>query len=221
LFDPAFKANPYPTYAQLRSSAPIHRLTLPRGRGLWLITRYEDVLAIFNDKRFLKDWRKVLSPEQLAQIPPLPQVMEPLIKNMLDTDPPEHERLTALVSKAFTRRLIERMRPRIQAIADSLLEAVEDKGEMVLMVIAAADRDPERFSDPDELDISRTDNRHLAFGKGIHHCLGAPLARMEGQIAIGTLLRRMPKVGLKDSPRLLGWRSGMVLRALQRLAVEF
>ena len=133
LFDPTFKANPYPIYAQLRSSAPIHRITLPDGRGVWLVTRYEDVLAIFKDKRFVKDWRKVLTPEQLAQIPPIPQVMEPLSKNMLDTDPPDHERLRALVSKAFTPRLIERMRPRIQAIADSLLDAVEDRGEMDLI----------------------------------------------------------------------------------------
>lgn len=396
-FDPAFKANPYPTYALLRSSAPIHRITLPDGRGVWLVTRYEDVLAIFKDERFVKDWRKVLTPEQLAQIPPTPQVMEPFTKNMLDADPPDHERLRALVSKAFTPRLIERMRPRIQAIADSLLDAVEDKGEMdliddyafplpitviaellgvpaedrnnfrewsdaavsgnataeyleevllphmqafsdylrrmfeekrenpkndlisalvraeeageklsedellgmvflllvaghettvnligngvlallehpdqleklkndhslikstveellrydgpvetsterfaredvaiggtviprgemVLVVIAAADRDPERFPDPDELDITRPDNRHLAFGKGIHHCLGAPLARMEGQIAIATLLRRMPKLRFKDSPQSLSWRAGMVLRGLQGLPVEF
>ena len=95
------------------------------------------------------------------------------------------------------------------------------RGEMVRVVIAAADRDPERFPDPDALDITRTDNRHLAFGKGIHHCLGAPLARMEGQIAIATLLRRMPKLRFKDSPQSLSWRPGMVLRGLQGLPVEF
>ena len=72
-FDPAFKANPYPTYAELRSTLPIHRITLPDGRGVWLVTLYEDVLAIFKDKRFVKDWRKVLAPEQLAQIPPYPR----------------------------------------------------------------------------------------------------------------------------------------------------
>ena len=57
-FDPAFKANPYPAYAELRSIAPITRITLPDGRGVWLVTRYEDVLAIFKDERFVKDWRK-------------------------------------------------------------------------------------------------------------------------------------------------------------------
>jgi cytochrome P450 len=55
LFDPVFKANPYPIYAKLRSSAPIHHIAQPDGRGVWLITRYEDVLAIFKDKRFVKD----------------------------------------------------------------------------------------------------------------------------------------------------------------------
>jgi cytochrome P450 len=92
---------------------------------------------------------------------------------------------------------------------------------MVLVVIAAADRDPERFPDPDALDITRSDNKHLAFGKGIHHCLGAPLARMEGQIAIATLLRRMPGLRLKGSTESLSWRPGMVLRGLRGLPVEF
>jgi cytochrome P450 len=397
LFDPTFTADPYPTYAELRSTAPIQRITLPDGRGVWLVTRYKDVLAIFKDERFVKDWRKVLTPEQLARIPQIPPVMEPLSKNMLETDPPDHERLRALVSKAFTPRLIEQMRPRIQAIADSLLDVVEDKGEMdlindyafplpitviaellgvpsedrnkfrawsdaavsgnataeyletvlvpnmqafsdyllemfeekhenpkddlisalvraeeagerlsedellgmvflllvaghettvnligngmlallqhpdqlerlrndpslikaaveellrydgpveispecfaredvtiggtvipkgemVRVVIAAADRDPEWFPDPDALDITRTDNRHLAFGKGIHYCLGAPLARMEGQIAINTLLRRMPGLRLQKPPESLSWRPGMVMRGLQGLPVEF
>src|SRR3712207_9511092 len=107
LFDPTFIANPYPTYAELRSTAPIHRIALPDGRGVCWVTRYEDALAIFKDERFVKDWRKVLAPEQRAQLPPIPPVMEPLSKNMLDTDPPDHERLRALVSKAFTPRLIE------------------------------------------------------------------------------------------------------------------
>jgi len=364
---------------------------------VWLVTRYEEVLAVFKDERFVKDWRKVMTPEQLAQIPPIPDVMKPLSQNMLDTDSPDHERLRALVSKAFTPRLIERMRPRVQAIADVLLDAVEDRGEMdliddyafplpitviaellgvpaedrdsfrewsdaavsgnatekyleevliphmraftdylralfeekheepkddlisalvraeqagdklsedellgmvflllvaghettvnlisngtlallrhpeqlqtlrdnpslikpaveellrydgpvetsterfaredvaigetviprgemVLVVIAAADRDPRRFPDPDALDIVRVNNKHLAFGKGIHHCLGAPLARMEGQIAIGTLLSRMQNLRLKVSPEALAWRPGMVLRGLQSLPVEF
>jgi cytochrome P450 len=397
LFDPIFKANPYPTYAKLRSASPIHRATLPDGRGVWLVTRYEDVLTILKDERFVKDWRKVMTPEQLAQIPPIPEVMKPLSTNMLDTDPPDHERLRALVSKAFTPRLIERLRPRVQTIADALLDEVQARGEMdliddyafplpitviaellgvptedrnrfrewsdaavsgdasqeymekiliphmqaftdylrqmfdekrknpredlisalvqaeeagdrlsegellgmvflllvaghettvnligngvlallqhpdqlkklrddpslikpaveellrydgpvetsterfaredvrigetvipqgemVLVVISAADHDPERFPDPDALDITRADNKHLAFGKGIHHCLGAPLARMEGQIAIGTLLRRMPYLRLKDSPEPLSWRPGLVLRGLQGLPVEF
>jgi cytochrome P450 len=397
LFSPDFKANPYPAYAHLRSTAPIHRVTLPDGRAMWLVTRYEDVAAVFKDKRFVKDWRNAVTPEQLAQIPPIPEVMKPLSRNMLDTDPPDHERLRALVSKAFTPRLIELMRPRVQAIADALLDAVEDKGEMdliddyafplpitviaellgvpvedrnkfrewsdaavsgdatqeyvekiliphmlaftdylralfeekrenprddlisalvraeeagdklsedellamvfllliaghettvnligngmlallqhpdelqrlkddpsltkpaieellrydgpvetsterfaredvaiggtviprgemVMVVIASADHDPERFPDPEALDITRQDNKHLAFGKGIHFCLGAPLARMEGQIAINTLLRRMPDMRLKDSPESLTWRPGLVLRGLKGLPIEF
>ena len=100
-------------------------------------------------------------------------------------------------------------------------DTVIPRGEMVLVVIAAADRDPEQFSDPDALNITRSDNKHLAFGKGIHFCLGAPLARMEGQIAINTLLRRMPNLRLKGSPESLSWRSGLVLRGLKGLPVEF
>ena len=397
LLDPAFKANPYPTYAELRSTAPVHRVELPDGLGIWLITRYDDVLAVLKDERFVKDWRKVLTSEQLAQVPPIPPVMEALSRNMLDMDPPDHQRLRSLVSKAFTPRLIERLRPRVQAIADGLLDAVQDRGEMdviddyafplpitviaellgvpaedrdsfrewsdaavsgnttqehldkvliphmqaftdylhalfeekrknpkddlvsallraeeagdklsedellgmvflllvaghettvnligngvlallqhpdqlqklkddpslikpaveellrydgpvetsterfaredvrigetviprgemVLVVLAAADHDPERFADPDELDITRVDNRHLAFGKGIHHCLGAPLARMEGQIAISTLLARMPDLRLKGSPESLSWRPGLTLRGLRGLPLEF
>jgi len=93
------------------------------------------------------------------------------------------------------------------------------KGEMVMPFIGAADRDPAQFPDPDRLDITRTDNRHIAFGWGIHFCLGAPLARVEGQIAINTLVQRLPKLALAtDKPE---FRQSLTLRGLSNLPVTF
>ena len=91
--------------------------------------------------------------------------------------------------------------------------------QAVIAVMAAANRDPERFPDPDRLDVTRKDPRHISFGFGIHFCLGAPLARVEGQLALGTLLRRMPKLALAEAnPE---WRESSVLRGLKRLDVTF
>jgi pimeloyl-[acyl-carrier protein] synthase len=93
------------------------------------------------------------------------------------------------------------------------------KGSLVVTAIGAANRDPAHFPDPDRLDITRRDNRHIAFGFGIHFCLGAPLARLEGQIAIDTLLRRMP--GLRLVTSAPEWRESSTLRGLKRLPVTF
>ncbi len=92
------------------------------------------------------------------------------------------------------------------------------KGEMVMPFIGAADRDPRQFPDPDRLDLGRTDNRHIAFGWGIHFCIGAPLARVEGQIAINTLLKRQPKLALAATPQ---HRQSLTLRGLTTLPVAF
>ena len=93
------------------------------------------------------------------------------------------------------------------------------KDDMVLPFIGAADRDPAQFTDPDRLDLGRADNRHIAFGWGIHFCLGAPLARVEGQIAIGTLVQRLPKLALAtDRPE---HRLSLTLRGLTSLPVSF
>jgi cytochrome P450 len=93
------------------------------------------------------------------------------------------------------------------------------KGEIVMPFIGAADRDPAQFRDPERLDITRTENRHVAFGLGIHFCLGAPLARIEGQIAINTLLRRLPKLALAvERPE---HRHSLTLRGLVALPVSF
>ncbi|MFG3658718.1 cytochrome P450 [Streptomyces sp. NPDC047706] len=94
------------------------------------------------------------------------------------------------------------------------------RGATVLIASAIADRDPARFTDPDRLDLARQDNGHLAFGHGIHYCLGAPLARLEGQIAIGTALRRLPDLALAVPPAELTWRPGG-LRGPVRLPVTF
>ncbi|MBG7699328.1 cytochrome P450 [Streptomyces sp. MC1] len=94
------------------------------------------------------------------------------------------------------------------------------RGATVLIASAIADRDPARFPEPDRLDITRRDNGHLAFGHGIHYCLGAPLARLEGQIAIGTVLRRLPDLALAVPPTELTWRPGG-LRGPARLPVTF
>jgi cytochrome P450 PksS len=92
---------------------------------------------------------------------------------------------------------------------------------MILGVIGSANRDETVFENPGSLDITREPNKHLSFGQGIHFCLGAPLARMEGQIAINTLLQRMPNLRLKVSPDLLRWRPSMILRGLDALPVLF
>ena len=93
------------------------------------------------------------------------------------------------------------------------------KRQAVIAVMAAANRDPVRFPDPDRLDITRQDNRHLAFGWAAHFCFGAPLARLEGQIALESMLRRLPDLALEDGPLI--WRSNLGLRGLTALPVRF
>ena len=92
------------------------------------------------------------------------------------------------------------------------------KRQAVIAVMAAGNRDPERFPNPDSLDIAREDNRHLAFGWAAHFCFGAPLARIEGQVAIETLLRRFPRLSLEPGP--ITWRTNLGLRGLTALPVK-
>ncbi|WP_338090744.1 cytochrome P450 [Planosporangium thailandense] len=93
------------------------------------------------------------------------------------------------------------------------------KGETVLLAVAAANRDPDRFTEPEDFDPQRADNPHLTLGHGIHYCLGAPLARMEIEIAIGTVVRRFPAIKLAVSADELQWRPSFRSRALQALPV--
>jgi cytochrome P450 len=93
------------------------------------------------------------------------------------------------------------------------------RGQAVLLLLGAANRDPERFAEPDRLDLRRPDNRHLAFAPGPHYCLGAALGRLEGQVAFATLLQRFPTLRLADAS--LQWQRNLVIRGLKALPVEF
>ncbi len=392
----AFCADPYPHYARWRAESPVVRTALPDKRFAWLVTRYDDVLAVLKDERFAKDRTRALSAEQLAGLPWVPSIFKPLEKNMLDLDPPDHTRLRALVHQAFTPRLIENMRPRVEALTNELIDRVEAKGhmdlirdyalplpatiiaeilgvpakdrhkfhrwsnamltakpstlgklrliphvlsfmryirrmkrrcqlaprddlisalvqardagdrlsedelvsmivlllvaghettvnligngvvalldhpaelerlrespallkpaveellrfdapvqlaterytredvtiadvriprgELVFAALASANRDERQFDRPDSLRIDRDPNRHLSFGHGVHFCLGASLARLEGQVAIGTLLRRAPGLRLAVPPTSLRRRPALIVRGLQSLPVIF
>ena len=367
--DEDFRRYAYEVYANMREEQPIYPIMHKNGSRSWLITRHEDVLAVLKDPRFTKNYLRVADDEYISQLTEVDRFMT---NNLLALDPPDHTRLRALVQKAFSPRLIRAMRPRIQAITDSLLDAVQDQGQMeliadyafplpiqviaellgiptedkekfrhwsgivirphrtkesrledvpelqaflayladiseqrredpredllsalvqaeeaadrlseielysmlmllivaghettvnligngvvtliqypeqlallranpsligaaieellrydspvesstdrfaledvtiggqhiahgdhVLVIIASANRDRASFGEKaDDLEIMRAENPHVAFGHGIHYCLGAALARMEGAIAIGSLLERAPNVRL-------------------------
>jgi cytochrome P450 PksS len=395
-----FKSDPFPFYKQLRDEAPVYRVKLPDGQMAWLVTRYDDVASVLTDERFAKDIFRVLTKDQLSNVPWITRLLAPLLmpfaRHLLNLDPPDHTRLRVLVQQAFSPRLVERMRGRIEALANELLDKVEQrgrmdliadyalpipttiiaemlgvpvkdrhkfhrwssamlaagasrfgliwampsamrfmrylrkfirarraeprddlvsalvnanqnsdhlsddellsmilllivaghettvnliasgmlallehpdqlewlrsdpglikpaveellrfsapvetaterfaredveiagvvipKGDVVLAAIASANRDDRQFKNPDTLDISRDPNKHLAFGLGIHFCLGASLARLEGQIAINTLLARTHDMRLAVDRSKLRWRSALVLRGLKALPVTF
>jgi cytochrome P450 PksS len=393
---PEFKADPFPFYARLRAEAPVYRTVLPTGEPVWLVTRYDDAVAVLKDERFVKNAANAMTPAQLARRPWFRKLLRPMQPHLLHLDGQDHLRLRVLVNKAFTPRLVERMHDRIQALSEESLEpalargrleligefalplplrviadilgvpaeerqafqrwseaimsgyhsswglmkalpkallllryirrlirrrraepqddlvsaltrveeagerlsegvlvgmvfllllagyettvnligngmlallehpdqlarlrddpaliksAVEEllrftspvettleryaredvriggvtipRGEMVYVALASANRDERQFANADVLDITREPNKHLAFGLGAHFCVGAPLGRLEGQIAIGTLLRWLPDVRLAVAPQRLRWRRGLLLRGLEALPLAF
>ena len=140
-------------------------------------------------------------PEQLVQLRDDPSIVGSATEELLRYDSPSQH----------TGRLV----PEDCELGGKILR----KRDAVMAVMAAGNRDPERFPDPDRLDLRRADNRHLAFGWAAHFCFGAPLARIEGQIAFNTLLRRLRNVAL--APQTLTWRENLGLRGLKSLMVSF
>ncbi len=143
-------------------------------------------------------------PDQLEKLRVNPSLIKPAVEEML--------RYTSPVFMSTERYARENMTLRGVNI---------QHGEIALAVFGSANRDETVFKNPDLFDIERENNKHVAFGQGLHFCLGAPLARMEAQIAISSLLRRLPKLGLKGSPESLRWRPGLMMRGLEALPAEF
>src|SRR5437762_12042895 len=122
--EPEFVADPYPTYHRLRADDPVHHSPL----GFWVLTRYDDVVAALRDPRLAKE---AIAPFVAARFgAPVPTLVG---LSMLDRDPPDHTRLRGLVSKAFTPRVVEGLRPRIQTVVDGLLARVASAGSMDLI----------------------------------------------------------------------------------------
>jgi len=141
------------------------------------------------------------TPAALAELKNRPEIVESAVEELLRFESPSQH--TARLAPADT------------VLGGKLIR----KGEAVMAVMGAANRDPLRFPDPDRLDLLRPDNRHVAFGWAAHFCFGAPLARMEAQIAFVTLLKKLPRIRLATAA--LKWRGNTGLRGLVALPIEF
>lgn len=142
------------------------------------------------------------NPDQLAYLRSHPEAMGAAVEELLRFDGPV-ERATVRFAKEDT------------DVDGHLIR----RGEPVVVVLGSANRDEAHFDHADQLDLQRAENRHLAFGYGVHYCVGAPLARMEGRIALNTLLRRLPNLRLAVPAETLHWRFNLILRGMQHVPV--
>jgi cytochrome P450 len=142
-------------------------------------------------------------PQEMSRLREHPSLLPPTVEELL--------RFTNPVNHATDRLTTEDV-----PIGDVVVPA----GEWVLIAISSANRDPAQFPDPDRLDLGRDTSGHVAFGYGIHYCLGAPLARMEAEVAIGALLVRFPGISLAVPPEELRWRPVSLMNGLASLPVR-
>lgn len=143
-------------------------------------------------------------PEQLTLLRERPELWETAVEELLRFDGPVETSTTRWVR------------------ADCQFQGHQMKrGDVVRAVLASANRDASQFAQPDLLDVTRNDNKHVAFGMGIHYCLGAPLARLEGQIGLQTLFAKFQNLQLAHPAEPLKWRSGVLFRGLKQLPVTF
>lgn len=167
---------------------------------LLLVAGHETTVnLISNGVRALLD-----HPEQLALLRAEPELIDGAVEEMLRYDGPVEN-----ATFRFTREPVR--------VGPHVIPA----GEPVLVALASGDRDPGRYPDPDTFDIRREAQGHLAFGHGMHYCLGAPLARMEGRIAVRALLERCPGLVRDPDGGEPDWLPGMLIRGVRSLPVRW
>lgn len=188
-------SDPYGAYELLREDAPVHRVPGPDGRPVWLVTRYDDAQEIL---------ALLTHPDQLAALRADPSLLPRAVEELARYDGP--------VLTAIRRFPTEDVR-----IAGVTVRA----GESVLVTLGSANRDPKRFPSPDRLDVTREASGHLALGRGIHYCLGAPLARLEVSVALTTLFERHPRCALAAPAEELARRLSIRARGLLELPVRW
>lgn len=147
-------------------------------------------------------WALLRHPEQLERLRAEPVLLESAVEEMLRYCGPVRH-----TTSRFALQDTEFLGQTIPA------------GEMIMASLLAANHDPEQFAEPERFDLARTPNRHLSFGSGIHFCLGAPLSRLEAQVAIPLLLEHLPRLRFAVDPSLLRWRSGLLIHGLEQLPV--
>jgi cytochrome P450 len=166
--------------------------------ALLLIAGYETTVNLIATGTLLL----LTHPEQLGRLRAEPSMMGPAVEELLRVGSP--------IDVATERYASERVEVSGVAIP---------RGSLVLVAIVAANADGKRFVDPQRLDLARENNHHVAFGQGAHYCLGAPLARLEGRVALSSLIRRFPHLRLAVAPEQLRWRAGLSFRGLEALPV--
>ncbi|HRW06351.1 MAG TPA: cytochrome P450 [Caldilineaceae bacterium] len=144
------------------------------------------------------------NPEQLAYLRAHPEKMADAVEELLRYDGP-----------------VERATLRFAAYDTELAGQQIKRGEPVAVVLGSVNRDGSQFTHPETLDLTRTNNRHMAFGYGVHYCVGAPLARMEGRIALNALLQRLPDLRLATPVEAIQWRYNPILRGMHHLPVAW
>jgi cytochrome P450 len=185
-------SDPYAAYSALRDSGPVHRIRGPDGSPSWLVTRYDDVRRALADPRLSVDKRNALPGNYRGlSLPPA-----------LGFDGP-----APLAIRRFPLEDVE--------IGGVVIPA----GETVLLGLASANRDADRFPDADRVDVDRAVGGHLALGHGIHYCVGAPLARLELAIALEALLDHAPSLELAVPRSELRYRDTIRTRGLIELPV--
>ncbi len=164
--------------------------------AILLIAGYETTVNLIGTGTLLL----LQHPDQLSRLRSDPQLIGPAVEELLRLATP-----IDLATERYAREDVE------------VAGVTIPRGSLVMVAVVSANADERRFAEPDQLDIARRDNHHLSFGHGAHYCLGAPLARLEGRVAIGSLVQRFPNLRLLVPPDQLRWRAGVSLRGLVSL----